>query len=140
MTDPNKLQKNQPVCVFNYTGTKVRQCLIWNVFLFFVHEWVVLCMFCAHYPCIIYQHMIVICTHLHKALSVCTYAVILSHMIFLIHVHVSKFCLKTMKKRHVLSDCVSICVSVSYMIWIIFFFSDWEINLQADNYKVYCKV
>lgn len=26
--------------------------------------------------------MIVICTHLHKALSVCTYAVILSHMIF----------------------------------------------------------
>lgn len=39
-------------------------------------------MFCAHYPCIIYQHMIVICTHLHKALSVCTYAVILCHVWF----------------------------------------------------------
>lgn len=61
---------------------------IWNelfdlfFFLLFMNEVYYVCS-CAHYPCTIYQHLIVICTHLHKALSVCTYAVILCHIWFL---------------------------------------------------------
>lgn len=44
----------------------------------------VLCMFCARYPCIRYQHTIIVCTHLHSAHSVCTYTVVLmSRMILL---------------------------------------------------------
>lgn len=43
-------------------------------------KWDVLCMFCAHHPCIRYQHTIIICTLLHRAHGVCTYTVILCHV------------------------------------------------------------
>lgn len=49
-------------------------------------------MFCAHHPCIIYQHVIIICTHLHKALCLYISSYFKSHMIFFfIHVHISDF-------------------------------------------------
>lgn len=53
-----------------------KKCLILNVFALC---WWVKCIFLCTLSCIIYQHMIIICTHLHKAL--CTYAVVLSHII-----------------------------------------------------------
>lgn len=83
------------------------------VYFLYVHEWDVLCMFCAHYPCIIYQHMIVICTHLHKALSVCTYAVILCHIWFFYTCACVRFCQKTMKSDTYYYQIDSMCVCLS---------------------------
>lgn len=59
----NVLEKKKYLCVF-------MSCSKWDV----------LCMFCAHHPCIRYQHTIIICTLLHRAHGVCTYTVILCHV------------------------------------------------------------
>lgn len=91
-----------------------------------------------------YQHMIVICTHLHKALSVCTYAVILCHIWFFLYMCMCQNLPENNEKltRIIkLIQFVSIWVSVSVMILLIlFFFSVREINLWAENSWVHCEV
>lgn len=71
-------------------------------------------MFCAHYPCFIYQHVIIICTHLHKALSVCTYSYFMSHLIFLyMCITVCQMLQDNMKEIETYYPNDSMCVYVS---------------------------
>lgn len=71
---------------FHYTGEKKNwdNLFVWekkNVCVFIsCSKWDVLCMFCAHHPCIRYQHTIIICTLLHRAHGVCTYSYFMSRM------------------------------------------------------------
>lgn len=146
VTAPHVFIINSNRSVLNYTGTN-----IWRLFdlkslcicVMFMNEMYYTC-FCAHYPCIIYQHMIVICTHLHKALSVCTYAVILCHIWFFLFYTCA--CVRFLpenneKATHIIKlvQCVSVWGSVIDII-VLLLFSMREINLQAENSWVHCEI
>lgn len=134
----------RPVGVFNYTGTKLRQCcLVLKMYLFS----------CSWMRCIMY----VLCTlpmyHLSthdrnlytfaqstQCLYICSYFV--TYDFFILNTCACvRFCQETMKKRHVLSDWFNVCL-FAWVIWFYssFFFSMREINLQAENCWAYCEV
>lgn len=118
--------QSNPVCLLSLHWEKTTT--IETIFLFWkkkylcvfmsCSKWDVLCMFCAHHPCIRYQHTIIICTLLHRAHGVCTYTVILCHVwlllfFFFIHVHVSDFfcASKQWNNWHVSSNWLDVCFS-----------------------------
>lgn len=71
--------------VFHYTGEKTLResfCLFKRICINVMFKTRCVCMFCAHHPCICYQHTIIIYTPLHRTHSVCTYTVILFHVWF----------------------------------------------------------